>query len=123
MHGKGKCRFANGDVYEGQWASSRMHGRGIERYVSGDVFDGEYLEGLMNGHGTYYYSNGEAEIGSFKMDADVGEGVRWSRDRKTASRLKGGQVLEQISHEDAMAIAKRVGEPVPAKKPPPPLAA
>lgn len=118
MHGHGVCRFAGGDVYDGAWERNRMHGRGVERYRSGDVYDGDYREGRMHGHGTYYYADGEAEVGSFKADADVGEGVRWSRDRSTARRLVGGEILEQIGLEDARSIADRVGEPVPDAAPP-----
>ena len=70
-------------------------------------------DGRMDGHGTYLYANGEAEVGSFKADAEVGEGVRWTRDRQTARRTMAGEVLEQITLDEAKVIAKRVGEPVP----------
>ena len=118
MHGYGVCAFVGGDRYEGEWRENRMHGRGMERYASGDVYDGEYSGGRMHGHGTYYYADGEAEVGSFKMDADIGEGVRWSPDRNTAHRLVGGEILEIIALDDARRIAEGLGENVPSSQPP-----
>ena len=50
-------------------------------------------EGWYHGVGTYYHRDGEADVGRFENGDDVGEGVRWSADRKTAWRLEDGEVV------------------------------
>ena len=34
-------KYANGDVYEGEWAKDNRNGRGIMQSVLGDFYDGE----------------------------------------------------------------------------------
>ena len=43
----------------------------------------------------------------------VGEGARWSSDRRTAWRLKDGNKGDEISLAEAAQIAGRLGLPVP----------
>jgi hypothetical protein len=50
---------------------------------------------------------------SFNRDADESEGARWAVDRSTAWRLDRGEVVEEITIEEAAKIAERLGEPVP----------
>ena len=59
----------------------------------------------MEGRGIYRLADGTAEAGRYFAGADVGEGARWSADRKTAYRLRGGRVEEEISLEEAARIA------------------
>lgn len=41
-HGRGTCVFANGDVYKGDWNHDKRHGRGVCRFADGVVFRGEW---------------------------------------------------------------------------------
>lgn len=54
------------------------------------------------------------QAGRYFAGADVGEGARWSADRKRAYRLRGGKVEEEISLEEAARIAGALGIAVPA---------
>jgi len=49
------------------------------------------------------------EIGSYKRDKDSGEGMRWSADRQTATLLKDGKEVDEISASLANLIASRMG--------------
>jgi len=49
------------------------------------------------------------EIGSYKRDKDSGEGMRWSADRQTATLLKDGQKVGEISLSLADKIASGMG--------------
>ena len=40
MHGKGIYKYADGDVYDGEWKDDKKHGKGIFKYVSGEKIDG-----------------------------------------------------------------------------------
>ena len=47
--GRGVMRFANGDVYDGEYKAGKMEGRGVYRYADGDVYDGEWKAGKAEG--------------------------------------------------------------------------
>ena len=113
--GRGTFRFASGNVYEGEFKAGKMEGRGTYRYADGNVYEGEYKAGKKEGRGTYRYADGKAKVGCYKAGARVGEGAKWSADRQTAWRLRDGEVVEEISLEEAREIAAKVGEPVPGK--------
>ena len=57
------------------------------------------------------------QVARYKDGAnDRGEGAMWSADRRVAWRIvRDGEYVEEISLEDAKAIADSVGEPVPAR--------
>ena len=62
---------------------------------------------------TFTYVNGRVEVGQYNMGKDIGEGARWSSDRRTAWRLKDGNKGDEISLAEAAQIAGRLGLPVP----------
>ena len=111
--GRGTCRFAGGDVYEGEWKGGKMDGRGTYKMADGDVYEGTWKAGNKEGPGTYWYASGRADVSSFSGGRDAGEGARWSVDRLQAWRLQNGELVEEITTEEAAAIAERIGEPVP----------
>ena len=64
MHGKGVYRYAEGDVYSGEWREDKRHGKGTVQYVSGpkgqvvEKFEGDWVSGKMQGQGRYQYADG-----------------------------------------------------------------
>ena len=54
---------------------------------------------MTGGPSTYRYVN----------DSRVGDGVRWSANRKKAWRMNDGKITKRVSTEEAAAIAKRCG--------------
>lgn len=42
----GTMRYANGDIYEGEWASDMKHGRGKFYYAKGAVYEGTWQEDI-----------------------------------------------------------------------------
>lgn len=111
--GHGVCRFAHGDVYDGTWKGGKMDGRGTYKMADGDVYEGLWKAGLKEGPGTYWYASGRADVVLFTGGEDRSEGARWSVDRQMAWRLQGGDVVEEITPDEASSIAERLGEPVP----------
>ena len=124
------------EVYEGQWKGGEQEGRGTYRFADGEVYDGEWkgkrgaAVSLRQGHeggfkkegrGTYHlpaagYADGIVEVGFFKADAPVGEGVLWRATDGTALRLRDGKPVEEISLEEARATVARLGLPLPEGK-------
>ena len=39
-------RYANGDIYEGEWASDMKHGRGKFYYAKGSLYEGTWQEDI-----------------------------------------------------------------------------
>ena len=111
--GRGVERYADGNVYDGEFKAGMKDGRGVYRYADGDVYDGEYKADEREGRGVYRYADGEVESGFYKQGADVGEGVKWAADGRRAARLRDGKGVEEISLEEARQIAARVGLPAP----------
>ena len=45
-HGRGVYRYANGEVYEGDWKDDKRHGQGVLRYAGGSIdHDGQWEAG------------------------------------------------------------------------------
>eukprot|EP00571_Detonula_confervacea_P016406 CAMPEP_0172303248 /NCGR_PEP_ID=MMETSP1058-20130122/4810_1 /TAXON_ID=83371 /ORGANISM="Detonula confervacea, Strain CCMP 353" /LENGTH=753 /DNA_ID=CAMNT_0013013989 /DNA_START=281 /DNA_END=2542 /DNA_ORIENTATION=- len=107
--GQGKCYFANGDMYVGDWKEDTIHGFGRYYYNNGHSFEGMFRNGKRNGRGKYQLTDGRVEIYRYVNDSRVGDGVRWSANRKKAWRMNDGKVTKRVSIEDAAAIAKRCG--------------
>lgn len=44
---RGRKKFADGSVYEGQWLKDVMHGRGKFIWPNGDIYEGEFEDGVF----------------------------------------------------------------------------
>ena len=105
--GNGRCYYANGDMYVGEWGNDQMNGFGRYYYNNGQCFEGFFWEGKRNGMGKYQLTDGRVDIYRYDNDARVGEGVRWSANRKKAWRLVDGKLKGKISLQMATEIAQR----------------
>lgn len=43
--GKGVCKYANGDVYEGDWDNDKKEGKGVLKLAEGQIYLGEWKGG------------------------------------------------------------------------------
>ena len=73
--GRGKCVWANGDVYEGEYKADKKEGRGIYRHANGEVYEGEWKADKNEGRGIFRYANGEVYEGEWKADKIEGRGI------------------------------------------------
>ena len=72
--GRGTERFADGDVYEGEFKAGKREGRGTFTFSYGDVYEGEFKAGKKEGRGTYNATDGGAYEGEYKADLMDGRG-------------------------------------------------
>mmetsp|Transcript_29922 Transcript_29922/g.67539 ORF Transcript_29922/g.67539 Transcript_29922/m.67539 type:complete len:593 (-) Transcript_29922:41-1819(-) len=107
--GQGKCYFANGDMYVGDWKNDTISGFGRYYYQNGHSFEGMFRDGKRNGRGKYQLTDGRVEVYRYFNDSRVGDGVRWSANRKKAWKMNDGKVTKRVSLDEAAAIAKRAG--------------
>jgi hypothetical protein len=111
--GRGTARYPTGDQYAGEWKAGDKAGGGVYTFTSGEVFEGEFKGNAQEGRGTLTYFNGCVEVGCYRAGESVGEGVQWGPDRQSASRMLDGKPQDEISLDEARAIAARIGLPVP----------
>jgi hypothetical protein len=78
-------------------------------------FEGMFRNGKRNGRGKYQLTDGRVEIYRYVNDSRVGDGVRWSADRKKAWRMINGKVNKRVTTEEAVGIANRCGPVIDSK--------
>ena len=92
--GKGEMRFANGDVYVGDWGNaanhkvvpilnsdqpmeSTMHGKGEMRFNDGTIYRGDFFDGKITGNGVWENpTTGEKQSGEFLEGQLHGTGIQ-----------------------------------------------
>ena len=107
--GHGKAKYNTGDVYIGSWMNCKRHGHGSMYIENGDVYEGGWNNGFKDGPGMYRWRDGEVDVSRYSSDYRVGEGVRWSGDRKRAFRLVRGNVQDEIDLDESDRIAAGLG--------------
>ena len=98
MHGRGVYRYANGDMYEGDWNDDYRHGRGVYRYADGAVYEGDWKDNKKHGQGVYRFASGDVYEGDLEGDKLHGQGVY---------RYSDGAVYEG-DHKDGMSHGRGV---------------
>lgn len=96
--------------YVGAWNNDLIEGFGRYHYNTGRSFEGNFRAGRREGRGKFQLLNGSVDIYRYVDDKRVGDGVRWSKDRKKAWRLDyKGKKRGKVTLEEAMRIADRCG--------------
>jgi len=111
--GRGKGRFVDGTVYEGEWVGGWREGRGRCEYADGNVYEGDFRAGKSEGRGTIWFANGDITVSLFEANALVGEGVRWEAGGHAAVRTRDGKPVEAISLDEARQACMRLALPFP----------
>ena len=98
------------------------HGRGTYKFANGDVYDGEYKQDVREGRGTYTPAVEGANwiaLSYYQNDVAVGDGVEWNNEKQRAFLLVNGKRTSQIDLKKALAIVAKFGLSV--RNPPRPL--
>ena len=75
QNGKGIMK-TNTMTYDGNWKMGNIHGEGKIKWENGNVFEGEFKENHMNGNGyMIWYDLFEKYIGQWKDDKQNGNGI------------------------------------------------
>ena len=56
--GKGKYKWVDGQLYQGEYRDGMEQGTGMELYPSGNAYFGEFADSNFNGKGTYKWLTG-----------------------------------------------------------------
>jgi len=80
--GLGKMHFANDDLYVGTWENDKFHGRGkYFLHSRGLALEGNFENGKKSGKFKIQHPNKSLDIFKFQEDRIVGHGVRWNANR------------------------------------------
>ena len=91
-HGKGTYRYANGNVYKGEWRYGKYDGEGKLTFANGDEYEGSFFDGKYHGKGTCRYANGTVYEGEWQEGQWHGEGVCVRADgTKEKGHFEGGE--------------------------------
>lgn len=105
-HGKGNMKYDSGNYYEGGFFDNKFHCvKGTYRWADGDEYEGQWVSGERSGRGIFRNANGAVEYSLFKLGSNVGEGVSWSADRKSAFKLIDGN--QSKNSEISLALAEK----------------
>jgi len=94
---------------EGGWrltAEGKMFRRGMQRFANGDVYDGEFVEGKRHGKGKFLYAHGDMYIGEFENNQFHGFGIHTRVDFLDATTLK---VMVDFRYEGKHKHGKKDG--------------
>ena len=58
-------RYANGDVYKGEWLGDMKNGEGVMTYASNASYEGGWADDLKHGDGTFRYADGGTFVGTY----------------------------------------------------------
>jgi len=111
---RGKYRWDDGRVYEGQWQNGDRHGVGVQTYADGSIYHGKWLDdekaggtlvfdsgemyqgqwknGMMHGKGALVYEDGSMYDGDWSLGMKHGQGKDMSAD--------GGMYEGQWEHDE-----------------------
>ncbi|KAH7479840.1 hypothetical protein KRP22_010125 [Phytophthora ramorum] len=79
-HGKGKCSYANGDEYDGDWRDDQRCGQGVMRYAnSQDTYAGQWEGDQRHGYGIYEYHASDSRNQQRQLTKYEGQ---WALDRR-----------------------------------------
>lgn len=81
-HGRGKCTYRNGDVYEGEWTDDQRSGQGTMAYSNEDVYAGEWACDQRHGFGILQHHIRENQS---KQRVEVKHEGRWQNDDRCGS--------------------------------------
>lgn len=73
-HDKGKYKWLDQTVYEGDWEEGKMTGKGLIIWPSGARYEGEFSGNYLHGHGTFTTPSGSVYRGGWRMNAQHGIG-------------------------------------------------
>jgi len=114
-HGQGKMTYVSGNYYEGGFAGDKFDGdKGLYHWLDGDEYEGSWKEGERHGIGIFRSANGTVKYSMYDKGLEVGEGVTWTPDRKSAHLTMNGVKKDEILPEEAESYAKEMFDlPVP----------
>ena len=84
-------KFANGDVYTGEYKEGQEDGEGTIVFANGDKYTGNYKDGKRHGSGVYVHANGDKYEGQYEHD---------KKQKETDTALESKSLLTNLGTRD-----------------------
>jgi hypothetical protein len=85
-------KYADGSIYQGNWAGGLEEGTGQLSFPSGDKYKGSFKRGLKHGRGLFLFKNGDQFKGSFAKNLKHGPGeYTWADGDRFSAVFQTGQ--------------------------------
>ncbi|KAK1735500.1 hypothetical protein QTG54_013663 [Skeletonema marinoi] len=107
--GEGIMYYNAGHECSGCWKDDEMVGRGVYKWADGHVYDGEWLKGKRHGLGRFIRPDKVVLFGRYEEGHHVGQGIRFSADKKDAQIVEDGVPKGKIDMSDAFKMKKELG--------------
>ncbi|DAZ99333.1 TPA: hypothetical protein N0F65_005184 [Lagenidium giganteum] len=89
IYRRGKLKFSNGDIYDGEWVNGKRHGQGVLKFANGSSYAGQFEDNFYHGFGlltlvrtqhplTKSWRPGEKYEGHFARGTKHGKGTQKS---------------------------------------------
>eukprot|EP01034_Spumella_vulgaris_P027390 gene27390-34098_t len=92
-HGRGTMKFAEGDVYCGDWVNGLVDGCGYDVVVNSGTYLGEFKAGKAHGHGKQKYSDGRTVLEGQGVYTYAGDGSVYTGQFKDDQRHGRGELV------------------------------
>lgn len=107
--GEGSMYYDAGHESHGLFKNDEMVGRGVYQWADGHVYDGEWATGKRHGLGRFIRPDNVILYGKYVKGHHKGEGVRLSSDRTEAQLVVDGVPKKGVSLAQAKKLAKNLG--------------
>lgn len=109
MHGKGTKHYADGSIYNGEWANGKRNGIGKLTWMSGKgTYYGQWKDDLKSGYGEAVFPNGGSYRGEWKDGQIHGYGIKTDANgRKTCGIWVEGNLHKKLSKIKVMPILRK----------------
>lgn len=96
-HGKGQCKWVNGNVYTGDYENGKPHGKGTMKWKENDkTYTGDFVEGKRTGNGVEFDPTKEEKYeGGFKDSKRHGEGTLFTSGGAQIVTYNMGELIPQ----------------------------
>ncbi|CAD8054128.1 unnamed protein product [Paramecium primaurelia] len=73
--GKGQAKYANNEIYEGDYVDGKRNGKGKYNYANGDLYFGDFINNVKHGIGKLTYKEKGDYFGQWENGKRHGEGI------------------------------------------------
>ena len=109
--GQGVYYYADGAVYDGAWDSDKAHGSGVCRYPTGNIYSGEWHHGRVSGRGAMFYSDGDAYDGEWSEGRLHGHGRFYNSNGEVHSgQWYEDQAIQSTTHTTPNKASPRLAK-------------
>ena len=96
--GKGKVKYGNGSIYEGEFLDNQRNGKGVYKYNNGNVYTGEFKKNKKDGIGKMVYADGKIYEGKWKNGKPL---INVETDKRYFALVIGNNDYQHLEKLDA----------------------